>query len=850
MSTENWNKNTSVEEIKKKINANKIYEDSIEIEKFVIKTPLIRLNWLDTENRRVWAKLECNQITNSFKVRGAYNAIRKIDKNTTIVTNSAGNHGLGIAYVLWKLGRKGKIFVPVNASEIKLRRLINMGVEVIPVGKDLYECGEIAKKVAKEINGAYISPYSNLDIIIGQGSLAVEVLKQKESFNQILIPLGGGGLLTGVGTYFKTMNNDCRINAIHPQIFQRNFKNDYYEAFSKTVYPTIADGLAVQHSEDDFTGNLVKDIADSIEQVSEDDIEMGIVAMLSNEGILVEGAGAIGISALINDPMGEKYNGDVLVIISGGNIATASLMHSLATHTKDNKIGKLLGFSSVKLPQEALKYESKLDKSNNIKKLKNEDKEKNEDAWNEIIDNLCKDIENYKQELKEHIEYTQVEKLDINDTVIDHLKNELLNLDNLVKKIKIEKDMCQKKTMYRVALQEYSFIKNSLAWCSASSSQSKKIMFFTPAENNENAVNYDRYGTLLLKEREFTLQQSLGFDVEKTDLLLTSSGQAAYTVIESFLIRYALSEKPTIVSCPYIYFENLEQIQALKNINFIVSESWKLEDLIELVENNSAEALFLDPLANLGTLHITDFKRLAKLLEIQKLDWSKKWLVVDGTMVSGGINLFEIFNKPNHPHILYFESGSKYLQLGLDLQMAGIIVAEKKYSAELNTHRRNTGTVMYQTGVTRFPKYNRKQYLARMLRLTKNAEMLYDSLETLNNDKKRLSLTFPTNWRELGWSHGGGIVAVTFTEQGLNNRPCLDYLISLIIEECQKENVAFTKGVSFGFSTIRLSAASAMAQGRPPFLRFSIGEETEEEMNKICQIINNVFSRFFKEYNI
>lgn len=845
----NWDKDTLAKEIKQKINAKKIEEDSIEIEKFALKTPLIRLNWLDTENRRVWAKLECNQITNAFKVRGAYNAIRKLDKDITIVTNSAGNHGLGMAYVIWKLGRKGKIFVPVNASEIKLRRLINMGVEVIPVGKDVYECGEIAKKVAKEINGVYISPYSNPDVIIGQGSIAVEVLKQKENFNQVLIPLGGGGLITGVGTYFKSKDKACKINAIHPKIFQRKFEDNYYEALSKTVYPTIADGLAAQHSKDDFTGNIVKDIIDSVDQVSEEDIEMGIVAMLSNEGLLVEGAGAIGISALINDSKGEKYNGDVLIIVSGGNIATASLMHALATQTNDKKIGKLLGFSSVKLPQEALKYESILNKTtNDTKEIENDDTVENEEAWNGIVENLYKDIENYKRELKEHIEYAQGENLDINNNVIKHIENELTNLDNLIEMAKNEEDMWKKKTIYRVGLQEYSFIKNSLAWCSASSSQSKKIMFFTPAENNENAVNYDRYGSLLLKEREFALQQSLGFDVEKTDLLLTSSGQAAYTVVESFLIRNVLSENPTIVSCPYIYFENLEQIQSLKNVNFIVSESWELEDLIELVDKNSAEALFIDPLANLGTLHITDFKKLAKLLE--KRDWSNKWLVVDGTMVSGGINLFEIFNKPNHPHILYFESGSKYLQLGLDLQMAGVIVAEKQYSAELNTHRRNTGTVMYQTGVTRFPRYDRKQYLARMLRLTKNAEILYNSLECLNKDKKRLALTFPINWRELGWSHGGGVVAVTFTEQGLNNRPCLDYLINLIIEECQKENVAFTKGVSFGFSAIRLSAAAAMAQDRPPFLRFSIGEESEKEMNKICQIINTVFKRFFKEYNI
>ncbi len=677
----------------------------------------------------------------------------------------------------------------------------------------------------------------------------MEVLSQKDKFDQVLIPLGGGGLVTGAGTFFKSNNPNCKINAIHPQIFQRKFKDNYYDSFSKTVYPTIADGLAAQHAEDDFTSNIVKDIVDYIDQISEDDIEMGIVAMLNNEGILVEGAGAIGISALINDSDGEKYNGDVLVVISGGNIATSSLMHALATNTENKKIGKLLGFSSIKLPQEAIKYKTILnEKPKIINKTEKDSVVKNEDAWEDIIENLILDVENFEKELEEHIEYARGENLDINNNVISHIKNEIINLNNLLKNAKSEKDMWQKKNIYRVALQEYSFIKNSLAWCSASSSQSKKIMFFAPAENNENAVNYDRYGSLLLKEREFSLQQSLGFDVEKTDLLLTSSGQAAYTVVESFLIRNVLSDKPNIVSCPYIYFENLEQIQALKNVNFIISDSWKVEDLIELVENNSAEALFIDPLANLGTLHVTDFKRFAELLEGH--DWSKKWIVVDGTMVSGGLNLFEIFNKPNHPHILYFESGSKYLQLGLDLQMAGIIVAEKQFSAELNTHRRNTGTTMYQTGVTRFPKYNRNQFLARMLRLTKNAEILYESLNTLNKDKQRLSLTFPTNWRELGWSHGGGIVAVTFVEQGLNNRPCLDYLINLIIEECKKEDIAFTKGVSFGFPAIRLSAAAAMAQNRPPFLRFSIGEETEEEMNKICKVINRVFIRFFEEYNI
>ena len=157
---------------------------------------------------------------------------------------------------------------------------------------------------------------------------------------------------------------------------------------------------------------------------------------------------------------------------------------------------------------------------------------------------------------------------------------------------------------------------------------------------------------------------------------------------------------------------------------------------------------------------------------------------------------------------------------------------------------------MYQTGVAKFPSYNREQFLARMLKLTRNAEILYACLDSLNQDKKRVLLTFPKNWRELGWSHGGGLLGVTFEEKGVNNRPCLDFLISLILEESKKDDIPFTKGVSFGLSTIRVSIASAMAQDRPPFLRFSIGEESEKEMEKICSVVKRSFMLFFKKYKL
>jgi threonine dehydratase/cystathionine beta-lyase/cystathionine gamma-synthase len=825
-----------------------IGQDAGEIQKFATQTPLIRLPWLDTPDRKVWAKLECNQLTNSFKVRGAYNAIRKLDPSVPVVTASAGNHGLAIAYVADKLGRKSKIFVPANASELKLRRLINMGAEVVPVGRDLYESTQIAQKVASEVGGTFISPFSHPDVIIGQGSIAVEVMQQSGlRFDDVLVPLGGGGLLAGVGAVFKDRQPDSRIIGLHPKAFQRDLSGDFFTGLSKPVYPTIADGLAVQHSDADLTAPLVQSLTDKIEHVPEHDIELGVVAMLHNEGLLVEGAGAIGIAALINDPDAAIYRGNVLVMVCGGNISTSSLMQALAAHTDDEKLAKLLGHRSVQLPMEAVRFKAAA-KESTTEKADITHGGGNHNIWPELLDNLEEDTHKFVDDLKRHKEYLADQGLDNDPKIVEYLEKQLNATDEMLAYCRQnETAPWQVRDAYRVLIQNYSYLRNSLAWCSASSDQSRKVMFFDPAENNSSAVNYDRYGSILLREREFGLLQALGYDPEKVDLLLTSSGQAAYSVIESYLLREGLPPNPTVVASPYIYFEALEQINSLKNVNFLQSSSWNLKDIVNLVEVSNADALMIDPLANLGTLHVTDFRELAKLLDDK--DWSKKWLVVDGTMVSGGVNLFDIFDKPNHPRVLYYESGSKYLQFGLDLQMAGVVISERELSPELARHRRNTGSVMYQSAVTRFPRYDRSQFLSRMRRLSSNADIMRSELTAFDPEGSKIEVAYPAMWKEMGWAHGGGVVSVMMKDEGLNNRACLDFLIDRIMVECRKDNLALTKGVSFGFSTTRLSAAAAMADDMPPFLRFSIGEESPDDMRKLGQAVTRSLEFFFQTYS-
>jgi threonine dehydratase len=152
----------------------KIHDDYVTLKNYISKTPLVKLNWLGHKNRTVWAKLETNQSTNSFKIRGAYNALLKLDKNKKIFSASAGNHGLAISYASQALQRDCTIFIPSNASELKVRRLIQTGVKIETVGKNLFDACQIAKQQARIYNAEYISPYSHLDVICGQGSISLE----------------------------------------------------------------------------------------------------------------------------------------------------------------------------------------------------------------------------------------------------------------------------------------------------------------------------------------------------------------------------------------------------------------------------------------------------------------------------------------------------------------------------------------------------------------------------------------------------------------------------------------------------------------------------------------------------
>jgi threonine dehydratase/cystathionine beta-lyase/cystathionine gamma-synthase len=820
-----------------------IIEDAAYIRQFISRTPLVRLPWLSTSERTVWAKLECNQVTNSFKIRGAINAIRKLPPDQSVFTASAGNHGLAIAHAARVLGRPCTVYVPVNASELKLRRLIQQGASVEPVGRDLHEASLAARAQAQAVDAAFVSPFSNYDVILGQGSLAVEILEDtSEPIDTVIAPLGGGGLIAGIAPIFKAYHPQTRLVGVHPEVFQREFLEPSNAALSKPVCPTLADGLAVQHdqSEAEFETHVRAEL-DRIELASEAEIERAIVALLHNESVLAEGAGAISLVPLIRDLDALRLRGNVVAIVSGGNIASTSIMKCFMTRADNAREATLLGHQTTVLAGETPRKRSVPRSS--ARRSAEPAPHNASGIWRILLAQLSVEFRTLLCELGQYVEYVAHHGLDASQQTVQYVVGAVERaIDRLDAARRASIREPERRALYRLLIQEYSFLRNSLSWCSASNDQSRCVMFFNPQENASYSVNYDRYGSMLLRERETSLLQSLGFDATENELLLVSSGQAAYGVIESFLLSEVLHADAAVVTSPYIYFEALEQLQRLAHIRLHRARSWHPGALIKLAEKQNARVIFLDPLANLGTMNTLDLHAFAASLVGR--NWSDRWLVIDSTMVSGGINVFSIFDHPDHPNVLCYESGSKYLQLGLDLQMAGVVISHKKFSNKLSIARRNAGAVMYQTSVCRFPRYDRDIYLSRMATLTRNAETLFSRLTRHAVLREHIDAAYPRHWRELGWAHGGGVVAIRLREEGLNNYACLEALIERLLENCRCEALSLTKGVSFGFSTTRVSAAAAMADNMPPFLRFSVGEETQEEMAVLSCVIANSIAEF------
>jgi threonine dehydratase len=276
-------------------------------------------------------KLETMQPTGSFKVRGALVAVARAlarDRETPLVAASAGNHGLGVAFAATKYGARATVVVPENASAVKVAALSQFDVRLLARGTSYDEAETHALTLAKR-GSTFVSPYNDPDTIAGQGTVALELFDQAPEVRMIVVPIGGGGLSSGVGLA-ATLHPGVRVVGVQaaasPAILAAL---DDGGATPIVVGPTLADGLAGNIEAGSVTIDLVRRYVADIVTVSENEIADAIRFLAREHGLVVEGSAAVGVAALLQGRVALD-GGTTAVVLTGRNIAPKLLAEVLS----------------------------------------------------------------------------------------------------------------------------------------------------------------------------------------------------------------------------------------------------------------------------------------------------------------------------------------------------------------------------------------------------------------------------------------------------------------------------------------------------------------------------------------
>ncbi|MBI3951751.1 MAG: pyridoxal-phosphate dependent enzyme [Acidobacteria bacterium] len=287
-------------------------------------TPCVRSAWLsEIVGCEVYLKLENLQHTGSFKLRGALNKLKRLasaPQPPRVLTVSAGNHGRAVAYGASLFGLTATVIVPRSAPQTKIEAIRRAGVELQLVGESYDEAESAARQLANDERFTFISPYNDPDVIAGQGTIALELLEQVPDLNTILVPVGGGGLLAGVALMAKALNPTIKMIGVQaersPAMYESVRSGRLVMVEEK---PTLADGLAGNIEAGSLTVPLICQHVDDIFLTSEESLSRAIVGLLAHEQLVVEGAGAAPVAALLTQPVapGSKR---IAAILSGRNI--------------------------------------------------------------------------------------------------------------------------------------------------------------------------------------------------------------------------------------------------------------------------------------------------------------------------------------------------------------------------------------------------------------------------------------------------------------------------------------------------------------------------------------------------
>ncbi|PFE23047.1 threonine ammonia-lyase [Bacillus thuringiensis] len=289
------------------------------------KTPLVKSFYLTSKTGgEIYLKLENMQLTGSFKFRGAFNKISQLtneEKERGVIACSAGNHAQGVALSSHLLKIKSKIVMPTSAPQAKVDATRGYGSEVILYGDTFDDAKAKCEEIIKETGETYLHPYDDAEVMAGQGTIGLDILDDMWDVDTVIVPIGGGGIISGIAVALKSFNPSINIIGVQAEnVHGMKASYDAGEIVSHYKAPTIADGCAVKIP-GNLTFEIVKDLIDEIVTVSEEELEVAMKDLLQRGKAVVEGAGALATAALLAGKVDKYVQGKkVVAVISGGNV--------------------------------------------------------------------------------------------------------------------------------------------------------------------------------------------------------------------------------------------------------------------------------------------------------------------------------------------------------------------------------------------------------------------------------------------------------------------------------------------------------------------------------------------------
>ncbi len=298
-----------------------VYQAAHKLKEVARETDLILTKDL-VEDANVYLKVENLQVTGSFKLRGAYYKIATLtdeEKKKGVIACSAGNHAQGVALAAQKNGIKATIFIPSTAPISKIEATRSYGAEIMLIDGVYDDAYEAAVEYQKQTGGTFIHPFDDEKVIAGQGTIALEILNQLQNVEAIIVPIGGGGLISGIAYTIKKLKPECKVYGVEASGADSMLMSlEKAQMCKLKKVSTFADGIAVK-TPGDLTYDCCKKYVDKIVTVTDDEIATAILTLIEKQKLIAEGAGAVSVAAALFNKL-ELTGKNVVCLVSGGNI--------------------------------------------------------------------------------------------------------------------------------------------------------------------------------------------------------------------------------------------------------------------------------------------------------------------------------------------------------------------------------------------------------------------------------------------------------------------------------------------------------------------------------------------------